>query len=173
LELNKTYFYTVAIIDWKPLLKDDGLKDIIVDSLNYLSGKNFINVYAFVIMPNHIHLIWKMLNMNGKEMPNASFMKYTSHKFLEKLKKMDSSILLSYKIKHSTREHQFWQRNALSIELYSQKVFEQKLEYIHNNPIAEKSSLVNEPFQYKYSSAKFYETETDEFGFLKHCSLWQ
>ena len=111
--------------------------------------------------------------MNGKEMPNASFMKYTSHKFMEKIKKEDVGMLLSYKADGITREHQFWQRDSLPIELYTDKVFEQKLNYIHNNPVAKNKNLVDEPSQYKYSSAKFYEEGTEEFKFLKHYSLWQ
>jgi REP element-mobilizing transposase RayT len=57
-ELRKIYFWTATIYKWLPLLDDDNNKKMIVDSLKYLSGKGLITVYAFVIMPNHIHLIW-------------------------------------------------------------------------------------------------------------------
>ncbi len=40
--------------------------------------------------------------------------------------------------------------------------------YIHYNPTAEHWKLCNEPADYKYSTAKFYETDIDEFGFLIH-----
>jgi hypothetical protein len=56
----------------------------------------------------------------------------------------------------------------LSVELWSPKVFMQKLEYIHNNPLQDKWHLVQFPEDYKYSSAKFYETGVDEFGLLMH-----
>jgi len=58
-------------------------------------------------------------------------------------------------------------------DIYSDKVFEQKFDYIHNNPCSGKWNLADEPLNYKYSSAKFYETEIDNFGFLKHYSEWQ
>lgn len=93
MELNKTYFYTASIIYWKQLLLDDNYKEVIVSSLRFLCEKKLINVYAFVIMPNHIHLIWEMLEMNGKEMPHASFMKHTSHTFLQMLRKDNSQKL--------------------------------------------------------------------------------
>ena len=38
----------------------------------------------------------------------------------------------------SDRKYQFWQRNSLSIDLWTDYVFMQKLEYIHNNPVREK-----------------------------------
>ena len=173
MELNKTYFYTVSIIYWKHLLLNDNYKEVIVSSLRYLYEKKLINVYAFVILPNHIHLIWELLQMNGKEMPHASFMKHTSHIFLEMLRKDASQKLSEYKVESLTRNHQFWQRDALPIVLYTDKVFLQKLNYIHNNPLQEKWRLSQEPWDYKYSSAGFYENGKDNFGFLRHFSEWQ
>ncbi|MEO5569669.1 MAG: transposase [Bacteroidia bacterium] len=171
--LNNIYFFTATIQGWKHLLNKDEYKDIIIDSLKYLSDEELVRVYAFVIMPNHIHLIWEMMGINGKEMPHASFMKFTSHQFLEKLRKENPVLLLDYSVESDSRKHRFWDRDALTIELYSDKVFEQKFDYIHNNPCAGKWNLADEPVNYKYSSAKFYETEIDDFGFLKHYSIWQ
>ena len=53
-------------------------------------------------------------------------------------------------------------------EIYSIKVARQKLEYIHNNPVNGKWQLAKDYFSYHYSSARFYETGSDEFGFLKN-----
>jgi putative transposase len=64
--------------------------------------------------------------------------------------------------------HQFWQRDPMAIELYTRKVFEQKLNYIHNNPLQERWCLVENAADYKFSSAKYYETEIDDYGFLNH-----
>ena len=66
------------------------------------------------------------------------------------------------------RKYQFWERNSLSIDLWTPAVFMQKLDYIHDNPLQEKWQLVTFPEDYKYSSAKFYETGVDEFGILTH-----
>ena len=168
MELNQIYFYTATILKWNRLLKKDYYKDVIISSLQYLSAKNKIAVYGFVIMPNHIHLIWEMLEKNGKEMPHASFMKYTSHQFLNHLNSHFPHILPYFQVPDQTRTHRFWQRNSLPIWLYTPAVLEQKLDHIHNNPIVEKWSLAESPEQYYYSSAKFYETDQDDFGFLKH-----
>ena len=66
MEIGHVYFYTATILKWQNLLKPDKYKDIIISSLKYLVDNKKIEVYAFVIMPNHIHIIWKMLEMNGK-----------------------------------------------------------------------------------------------------------
>ena len=67
--INKIYFWTATIYKWMPLLESDLNKQIIIDSLKYLSDKELITVYAFVIMPNHIHLIWQQNDLNSKETP--------------------------------------------------------------------------------------------------------
>ena len=59
-------------------------------------------------------------------------------------------------------------KDPLSIDLWTEEVFIQKLNYIHNNPVTYPWNLVQDPEEYKYSSAKFYETGIDEFGVLTH-----
>lgn len=168
MELNEVYFYTSTILNWQKLLVLDKYKDIIISSLKYLVEKEKIEVYAFVIMPNHIHLIWKMLAMNGKEMPHASFMKYTAHQFLNDLTIHHPKVLPYFESSSGEREYQFWERNSLPIHLYTDSVLQQKLQYIHFNPVAKKWNLAEDFVSYKYSSAKFYEEGIDDFGFLKH-----
>ena len=80
-ETNKIYFWTATIHEWLPLLNGENNKQIIIDSLKYLSDKKLITVYGFVIMPNHIHLIWRQNNLNAKETPKGSFLKNTAHLF--------------------------------------------------------------------------------------------
>jgi putative transposase len=168
MELNVVYFYTVAILDWIPLLRSDKYKMIILNSLIHLVNKGKIKVYGFVIMPNHIHIIWECIEMNGKEMPHASFMKFTGHQFLEELRENDHKLLERFKVERNTRNHQFWQRSALPIVMYDRKILEQKLDYIHLNPLQEHWNLVSDPNDYLYSSCSFYERDDKRFDWLTH-----
>ena len=86
MSLNEAYFWTDTIKDWKHLLKPDKYKEFIIEELQWFKNKNKIAVYGFVIMPNHLHLLWEMLNKNGKEMPHASFNKFTASNFLKDLR---------------------------------------------------------------------------------------
>lgn len=81
MDFNNSFFYTHTISNFAHLLADDDLKLIIIKSLQYLVKQQLVEVNAFVIMPNHIHLIWNMLKDNGKESPAASFTKFTAHQF--------------------------------------------------------------------------------------------
>lgn len=162
--LSKIYFWTATIHKWYPLLESDQNKKLIISSLKKLSDDKLITVYAFVIMPNHIHLIWSQDIPNGKETPKGSLLKYTAHILLRQLKATGQSHL--YLVKASNKSHEVWQRDSLGIEIYSRHVAEQKLNYIHFNPVSGKWLLAKDDLAYYYSSARFYETGVDEFGFL-------
>ncbi len=87
-------FITVTCLEWNPILEEDRLKDIIVESLSFLSKSKRVNVFAFVIMSNHFHLIWQMLADNERENVHRDFLKYTSQQILkilrnEKICRMD------------------------------------------------------------------------------------
>lgn len=168
MELNKIYFFTATITKWRPLLEPYKYKLIILDSLRYLVKTGKIALYGFVIMPNHIHLVWELLESNGKELPHASFMKYTSHMIQKDLRIHDPDFLEQFKVDMETRHYHFWQRDSLPINLYTPAVVYQKLTYVHNNPLQEKWSLAKTPEDYPFSSAKFYESGNDDFGFLTH-----
>ena len=75
MQLNEVYFWTDTVKDWKHLLKSEKYKLLIIEVLKNLVDKGLIKVFSFVIMPNHLHMVWKLLAKNGKEMPNASFNK--------------------------------------------------------------------------------------------------
>ncbi len=166
--LYSTYFYTETIQNFSNLLANDNLKMIVIDSLKYLVKNELIKLYGYVIMPNHIHLLWSILKMNGNETPSGSFSKYTAHEFRKYLKEKDLELLSKFASNKIDRKHQFWKRDALAIPISSEAIFEQKLEYIHNNPVKEKWQLCQTPNEYRWSSARFYFDGTDEFNFLKH-----
>jgi len=168
MELNVVYFYTVAILDWVHLLAPEKFKLIVLNSLIHLVNKEKLKVYGFVIMPNHIHIIWENIAMNGREKPYASFMKFTGHAFLQELEETNSPFLTRFKVDRNSREHQFWQRNALPIVMYNRKILEQKLNYIHLNPMQEHWQLVTDPNDYFFSSCSFYERQDNRFSWLTH-----
>jgi putative transposase len=168
MELNVIYFYTVAILNWQHLLESDKFKMIVIDSLKHLVKENKLIVYGFVIMPNHIHIILENKAMNGKEMPHASFMKFTGHAFLEELRGTNNPLLDNFKVDRYSRKHQFWQRRGLPIIMYDRKILEQKLDYIHFNPLQEHWRLVSDPNDYYFSSCSFYELNDNRFDWLTH-----
>jgi len=149
------------------LLDKDQFKQVVLDSLRHLSKKGKIDVFAFVIMPNHIHLIWRINELNGKEEAHISFLKFTAHQFKTMLIKQGGNSLDAYKVNVNNKEYEFWQRDSLAIPLFSRTVAFQKLDYLHNNPMAKHWQLAVTTADYLYSSAKYYEGGETNYTFLK------
>jgi len=159
-------FFTATILEWKKLLKPDKYKDIIIDSLRFLVANQRIKLNAFVIMVNHIHAIWQMQPLIHPQHLQRDFLKYTAQKIKWDLQKYHPTVLDHFWVGASDREYQIWERRPLSVELRSDKIYKQKLEYIHSNPV--KAGICQYPEDYKYSSALFYQTGIDNWGFLCH-----
>ena len=62
-------------------------------------------------------------------------MKFTAQQIKFALIKDNNPLLEKCRVNKKDRAFQIWKRNQLSVELSSQKVFLQKLEYIHYNPV--------------------------------------
>ena len=160
------YFWTITVKEWIHLLKEEEFKIIIINSLKWLHEKKLVNIYGYVIMPNHIHLLWEQLKMNGKEFPKNSFEKFTAHQFQKKLRNENSEWLKKFRVNTVDRNYNFWQRDPLAIYVSGKEMASQKLNYIHNNPMQAKWNLCQAPEHYRFSSANFYENQIDEFGIL-------
>jgi putative transposase len=165
---HNVQFFTATILEWKTLLTDDAFKDIIINSLLFLKNEKSIVVYAFVLMPNHIHLIWQIQDGYKPNVIQQRFLKFTAQQMKFRLLDTNDTQLENFKVKAKDRQYQFWERNAHVFDLWSPKLIIQKLDYIHNNPLQEKWQLVELAENYKYSSARFYETGVDGFGLLTH-----
>ena len=161
---NCPQFYTATILEWKNLLKPEKYKMIIIESLQYLVQEKRVILYGYVIMDNHIHLIWGPTTLYSLKHTQLSFMKFTAQKIKRDLELSHPSLLAEFLVELKDRTYQFWQRNSLGVDLYNQQVLIQKLNYIHYNPV--KAAYCKEPIDYRFSSDKFYNELEDEFGFL-------
>ena len=162
-------FFTAVCYDWIRLLESEESKRIIIDSMKYRVNQGQVKVCAFVIMPNHIHIIWRIQNEFELMDVQRDFLKYTAKELLSVIRNgQGESGLEQLYVGLKDRKYQVWKRNSMSIDLTTKKFFEQKLNYLHNNPCQPHWQLASRPELYKYSSASFYETGVDESGFLTH-----
>jgi putative transposase len=168
--MTNTYhpeFLTATILNWKHLLIHDTYKKIITDSLEWLVRNNRCKVNGFVIMPNHIHLLWKISDNFEREQVQGALFSFSAHEFKKKLK--DNPLLLDeYRVNDTDRTYQFWERNPLAKECFSEKFFLQKLDYIHLNPCQPHWNLADIPENYHWSSAAFYELQRIDFPWITH-----
>jgi len=159
-------FTTVTCLEWKPILEDDRLKNIITNSMTFLRKDNRAIIYGFVIMQNHFHMIWQILGDHKREDVQRDFLKFTGQQILKVLRNENSPMQNDLIVNAKDRKRQVWERNSLGIPLWSGKALWQKLDYIHNNPV--KAGLCKYAEDYQYSSAGFYRNGSKRWGFLTH-----
>jgi REP element-mobilizing transposase RayT len=160
------HFFTATILEWKHLLQEDKYKQLILNSLLFLAKHGRVKVYGFIIMINHIHLIWHIQPGHRREGVQRDFLKFTAQQMLSDLRKHYPELLQAFLVNATDRKYQVWERNPLSIELWSREVLVQKLQYLHRNPV--RAGLCHWPEEYRWSSALFYHTGIDNLGWLTH-----
>ena len=168
--LNEIYFWTITINKRQHLLRGDDNKMIVMNSLQWLAQNKLVRIYGYVIMPNHIHLLWEQLKMNGKELPKSSFEKYTAKSLINKMKSENDPALKNYLVVATDRQYNIWLRDPLAIKIFNLQMLVQKLDYMHLNPLQSHWLLCNHPAEYRFSSAIFYEQQMDEFKILTNFS---
>jgi REP element-mobilizing transposase RayT len=162
-------FFTATILEWKPLLLDDLYKDVVVNSLRFLATEKRIEVHAFAIMINHIHIIWRIVEPYKKENVHQALLGFTAKTFIKDLQQKNSHHLESYRVNARDRKYQIWERNPLSVSIWTEEVLKQKLNYIHLNPV--KAGYCEYPETYKYSTARLYDGMTSDWDFVVPCFL--
>jgi putative transposase len=159
-------FFTATVLEWKHLLKQDKYKQIILDSLAFLVRDGRIKLYGFTIMTNHIHLVWHVQRSHKTKDVQRDFLKYTAQQIKADLERNHPAVLAHFLVNAKDRKYQVWERNPLSVDIWSREVMFQKLSYMHLNPV--RARVCKYPEQYHWSSALFYQTGIDNFGFLTH-----
>lgn len=177
-EQDKLYFVTLQVVEWVDVFSREKYRKIITDNLEYCIKNKGLEVYAWVIMSNHIHLLVKSStdNLSGTI---RDFKSYTSKVILEDIQTINESrkdwmltIFETAAFKHTRNtNYQFWTHENHSEHIFSNKFMEQKLEYIHYNPV--RAGIVEKPEDYRYSSAKDYAGEKGIISIEKIMLRWK
>lgn len=160
------HFFTATNLEWKKLLAKEKYKDIVIESMRFLVNDKRVIIYGFVIMDNHIHIIWQLQPNKKRDAVQRDFLKYTAQQIKKDMRVYHPDELIRFRVNAKDRQYQFWERNPLSVEIWAETVLIQKLNYIHENPV--RAGLCRYPEEYKYSSALLYHTGIDDWGFLTH-----
>jgi REP element-mobilizing transposase RayT len=159
---ERPYFVTFSVVRRIDVFTRREYKDILVESLKFCMEKKGLQLYAWVIMSNHVHLI---IGTNGKKMEHIlrDIKRHTSKAITKAISENTRESRREWMLWFFEREgrnnpnnekNQFWQQGSHPIELWSNDVIDQKLDYIHNNPVV--AGWVDEPEHYLYSSARDY-----------------
>lgn len=104
------------------LVETDENKIVIINSLQWLVQKELVKIYGYVIIPNHIHLMWEQLKINGKELPKNSFEKFTAKSLVNKMKANNDSTFINYAVTATDRQYNVWLRDQWAILVFSREM---------------------------------------------------
>jgi len=159
---NVVYFLTFPIVDWVDIFTRPAYKMIIVDSLNYCIESKGLTVYTWCLMTNHLHLIARA--KDGYRLCDIirDFKKFTAKKIIDKIKEEPESrrewLLYRFsfagKFDNRIKNYKVWQDTSHPVVLENNDIIDQKINYIHDNPV--RALIVQNPQDYLFSSASDY-----------------
>lgn len=172
------YFVSFATVNWIDVFTRQVYFDVLLESVNYCRKEKGMELYCYCFMPSDIHFIFRSTNEQPSELLR-DFKRHTSKKIIEAIENNPQESRKEWllwmferagKNNATTSKYQFWQHHNKPIELWSEKVIKQKIDYIHSNPI--QSGFVTNVIDWKYSSARNYQDdhtvlEIDAIGFLE------
>jgi putative transposase len=159
-EPDHLYFITTTAAARALIFQDDLVKRIVTDSLYYICLMNRVTLYAFVLMPNHLHVILQCPEQRAPPAWARALKSATSRLIvrhyqvagnLRALRSLRSMVTRPHK-----QAHKVWEDGYLAKEVWTPDFLAQKVEYIHNNPVQPHWLLAEAPEDYAWSSARFY-----------------
>jgi putative transposase len=162
---SANYFVSFATVSWIDVFTRRIYKDILVESLNYCVENKGLIIYGWVIMSNHVHMIIGSNDMKLEDILR-DLKKFSSRAILNAIKDNQQesrkewmlNLFEKAGVNNSNNKHyQFWQQHNQPIVLNNADIFEQKLNYLHENPV--QYGFVDSSVEYPYSSARDYSGE--------------
>ena len=148
------YFFTPVTHKRLPIFQTDKLKKIMVDALDEARRSGKFLIFAYVIMPDHYHIITD----NSREPSDTlRFLNGISAKrILDHLKAKALESLDKLRMFEKKRGYKYsvWEHHPDTFLVTSESMLMQKVNYIHFNPV--KAGLVEHPNDYLYSSARIW-----------------
>ncbi|MCC8426207.1 transposase [Mucilaginibacter sp. UR6-11] len=156
---DELYFVTLTVTDWIDVFTRRIYSEFIVENLTWCQQNKGLNIYAYVIMTNHIHMVANVTNGSLGDVL-GHFKTYTSKELFKMIKSNEQESRRDWMLYAFERagkynplnvNHQFWQNGNYPVLLYSLPVINQKIDYIHDNPV--RAGFVGSAHEFWYSSA--------------------
>ena len=159
---HEIYFLTFTVVEWVDVFTRPEYKTIIIDSLNFCIEQKGLVCYGWVLMTNHMHLLVKAEEPAKLSDIIRDFKKFTSKKIVSVIQEINESrkewLLdkFAFMARKTSRaeNYKLWKDDNHAILINSGKLFEQKLNYIHLNPV--RQMIVPHEEDYLLSSAHDY-----------------
>jgi REP element-mobilizing transposase RayT len=161
-EIDKAYFVTLTVVGWIDVFTRKNHKLLLVDSLKYCQQNKGLAIFGYCLMPSHLHMIVRADGQYTLSEILRDFKKYTSKAIVKQTEEEPESrrewmleqFAKAGELLNRIKDYKFWQDGNQAKEISGNNFLEEKLDYIHNNPVEE--LIVSKPEEYLFSSARNY-----------------
>ena len=145
----------------KPFLKSNSINLILAESINKARQKHCFEVWAYVFMPEHVHiLLYPKEEIYSISDILKSIKQSSSRRIINHLRENKPSSLVYLETGISGRKYRFWQKGGgYDRNYYKPKEIIKQVYYIHDNPV--RRGLVDGPEEWHWSSAGFWMLEEE------------
>ena len=160
------HFITFAVVQWIDVFSRKEYADIVLDSLRFCQKNKGLQIHAWCLMTNHLHLIVSVRDTYSLSDTLRDFKKYTSSTILKAIEKNEKESRKNWMLwifkkagekNKRNSDYQFWQQDNHPVQCDITGVLDSKLKYLHENPV--RAGIVRFEQDYVYSSALDYYTE--------------
>ncbi|MFA6391605.1 MAG: transposase [Patescibacteria group bacterium] len=152
------HFVTTRTYNSVPYFGDDVCCQILLDVINRLRYELKFHLVGFVFIPNHVHLLLKLWIGSNLFEPEANEFASTRGNISYVVQRIKGTSAREID-RYLKRTGNVWQKSFYDFNIYSERKFIEKLDYIHNNPV--KHGYVQNPEDWKYSSWHNYYQDDD------------
>lgn len=169
---HAVHFLTFAVVEWIDAFTRSVYADIVVESLKFCQEKKGLNIHAWCIMSNHLHLIVSTNSPVALSDVLRDFKKFTSNQITKAISENERESRKNWMLwifrkagerNKRNEKYQFWQQDNHPIECSTGEILKSRLDYLHKNPV--RARLVRNESEYVYSSGVDY--YSDSKGLIK------
>jgi len=143
---SEIYFLTFTVKNWYYVFDRHNRFEILAESIRYYQKHKGLKLFAYVFMLNHLHLIANSSDMIGFV---RDFKSYTSREIQRNIIAFEPDVLQLFEVEKG--KYELWQKTNMPKMIESATFFQQKMDYIEENPV--RKQYVEKPEHWFWSSA--------------------
>ena len=152
------FYVNFSVVDWLPIFVSEAACKVVTESLNFCHAQKGLRIHAYVIMPTHLHAVLFHADFQAKALEQVltNFRKFTGRRLADFCAEHTPACFQGVLAKHAggDRERRFWQPTRHPVQIETEKFWQAKIDYLHQNPV--RKGLVRTADHWRFSSASYW-----------------
>ena len=154
---SQVLYINVVTKDRLPVFRTDAMRELVCTAIDEARRSAGFLLFGYVIMFDHMHLLTSCPSTPSDVLRVLKGI--TARRVIDNLKQNNHLRSLA-KLQHQERNRNYkyslWQTEKNVLPIFSERMFMEKLNYIHQNPV--RAGLVKQATDYRWSSARIWQS---------------